>query len=122
MLLSGPIGMHGIAVLSVRDGLEFGADLVTDSAPLTPVTQALLGAGVGVSMMRDPTRGGVAATLNEIAHASGTGIEIVERDVPVPDVVRAACGLLGLDPLLHRQRGQGRGVRARRRTPSGRWR
>ena len=50
-------------------------------------------------MMRDPTRGGVAATLNEIAHASGTGIEIVERDVPVPDAVRAACGLLGLDPL-----------------------
>ena len=99
VLVSGPIGMHGIAVLSVRDGLEFGADLVTDSAPLTPVTQALLAAGVGVSMMRDPTRGGVAATLNEIAHASGTGIEIVERDVPVPDAVRAACGLLGLDPL-----------------------
>jgi len=99
VLLSGPIGMHGIAVLSVRDGLEFGADLVTDSAPVTPVTQALLGAGVGVSMMRDPTRGGVAATLHEIAHASGTGVEIIERDVPVPDAVRAACGFLGLDPL-----------------------
>ena len=99
VLLSGPIGMHGIAVLSVRDGLEFGADLETDSAPLTPMTQALLGAGVAVSMMRDPTRGGVAATLNEIAHASRTGIEIVERDVPVPDAVRAACGFLGLDPL-----------------------
>jgi hydrogenase expression/formation protein HypE len=99
VLLSGPIGMHGIAVLSVRDGLEFGADLVTDSTPVTPVTHALLAAGVGVSMMRDPTRGGVAATLNEIAHASGTGIEIVERDVPVPDAVRAACSVLGLDPL-----------------------
>ena len=99
VLLSGPIGMHGIAVLSVRDGLEFGADVVTDSAPLTPVTQALLAADVGISMMRDPTRGGVAATLNEIAHASGTGIEIVERDVPVPDAVRAACGFLGLGPL-----------------------
>jgi len=99
VLLSGAIGMHGIAVLSVRDGLEFGADLITDSAPLTPMTQALLGAGVAVSMMRDPTRGGVAATLNEIAHASGTGIAIVERDVPVPDAVRAACGFLGLDPL-----------------------
>lgn len=99
VLLSGPIGMHGIAVLSVRDGLEFGVDLVTDSAPVTPVTQALLRARVGVSMMRDPTRGGVAATLNEIAHASGTGIAIVERDVPVPDAVRAACGVLGLDPL-----------------------
>ncbi len=99
VLLSGPIGMHGIAVLSVRDGLEFGADLVTDSAPLTPMTQALLRSGAGLSMMRDPTRGGVAATLNEIARASGTGIEIVERDVPVPDAVRAACGFLGLDPL-----------------------
>ncbi|MCU0262774.1 MAG: hydrogenase expression/formation protein HypE [Candidatus Nanopelagicales bacterium] len=99
VLLSGPIGMHGIAVLSVRDGLQFGADLVTDSAPVTPITRALLDAGVRVSMMRDPTRGGVAATLNEVAHASGTGIEIVERDVPVPDAVRAACGLLGLDPL-----------------------
>lgn len=99
VLLSGPIGMHGIAVLSVRDGLEFGADIVTDSAPVTALTQALLGADVGVAMMRDPTRGGVAATLNEIASASGTGIEIVERDVPVPDVVRAACGFLGLDPL-----------------------
>ena len=91
--------MHGIAVLSVRDGLEFGADLVTDSAPVTPLTQGLLAAGLGVAMMRDPTRGGVAATLNEMAVASGTGIEIVERDVPVPDTVRAACGFLGLDPL-----------------------
>lgn len=99
VLLSGPIGMHGIAVLSVRDGLEFGADLVTDSAPVTPLTQGLLAADLGVAMMRDPTRGGVAATLNEMAVASGTGIEIVERDVPVPDTVRAACGFLGLDPL-----------------------
>ncbi len=99
VLLSGPIGMHGTAVLSVRDGLEFGADLVTDSAPVTPLTQGLLTAGLQVAMMRDPTRGGVAATLNEMAVASGTGIEIVERDVPVPDTVRAACGLLGLDPL-----------------------
>jgi hydrogenase expression/formation protein HypE len=99
VLVSGLIGQHGIAVLSVRDGLEFGADLLTDSAPVSPITRALLAAGIGVSMMRDPTRGGVAATLNEIAHASGTGIEIVERDVPVPDAVRAACGFLGLDPL-----------------------
>ena len=80
--------LHGIAVLSVRDGLEFGADL-RRTPPLTPMTQALLGAGVAVSMMRDPTRGGVAATLNEIAHASGTGVEIIERDVPMPDAVRA---------------------------------
>lgn len=99
ILLSGPIGMHGIAVLSVRDGLEFGAQVSTDSAPVTPVTQGLLAAGLGVSMMRDPTRGGLAATLNEVARASATGIEIIERDVAVPEVVRAACGLLGLDPF-----------------------
>jgi hydrogenase expression/formation protein HypE len=99
IIVSGPIGMHGIAVMSVREGLEFGSDIVTDSAPLNGLVDALLGAGVDVHMMRDPTRGGVAATLNEIAKSSGTGMQIVERSVPVPDDVRAACGFLGLDPL-----------------------
>ena len=99
MIVSGPIGMHGIAVLSVREGLEFGSDIVTDSAPLNGLVASLLDAGIDVHMMRDPTRGGVAATLNEIAKSSRTGMRIVERDVPVPDDVRAACGFLGLDPL-----------------------
>ena len=99
IIVSGPIGMHGIAVMSVRAGLEFGSDIVTDSAPLNGLVDALLAARVDVHMMRDPTRGGVAATLNEIAKSSGTGMQIVERDVPVPDDVRAACGFLGLDPL-----------------------
>lgn len=99
VLVSGPIGSHGIAVLSVREGLEFGGDVRSDSAPLTRPVQALLGAGIGVHMLRDPTRGGVAATLNELAEASGLGLVIVERDVPVPEPVRAACGFLGLDPL-----------------------
>jgi hydrogenase expression/formation protein HypE len=99
VLVSGPIGLHGIAVMSVREGLEFGSDIVTDSAPLNGLVAALLDAGIDVHMMRDPTRGGVAATLNEIARSSGTGVEIVERSVPVPDDVRAACGFLGLDPL-----------------------
>lgn len=99
VLVSGPIGAHGIAVLSVRDGLEFGSEIVTDSAPVTPLVTALRAAGVGIAMMRDPTRGGLAATLNEIATASGTGIEIAERSVPVADAVRAACGFLGLDPM-----------------------
>ena len=99
VLVSGPIGAHGIAVLSVRDGLEFGSEIVTDSAPLNGLVAALLGSGAEVAMMRDPTRGGLAATLNEIATASGTGIEIVERDVPVAEDVRAACGFLGLDPM-----------------------
>lgn len=99
IIVSGPIGMHGIAVMSVREGLEFGSEIVSDSAPLNGLVAALLDAGIDVHMMRDPTRGGVAATLNEIAKASGTGVHIVERDVPVPDDVRAACGFLGLDPL-----------------------
>jgi hydrogenase expression/formation protein HypE len=100
ILLSGPIAAHGIAVLSVRDGLEFGSDIVTDSTPLHGLIAALLDSGAQVSMMRDPTRGGVAATLNEIAGASRTGVRIVERSIPVADDVRAACAFLGLDPLL----------------------
>ena len=99
ILVSGPIGQHGIAVLSVRDGLEFGSEITTDSAPLTGLVRALLDSGADVTMMRDPTRGGLAATLNEISSASGTGVEIVERAVPVRDDVRAACGFLGLDPM-----------------------
>ena len=99
ILVSGPIGRQGIAVLSVRDGLEFGSEITTDSAPLNGLVRALLETGADVTMMRDPTRGGLAATLNEIAAASGTGVEIVERAVPVPDDVRAACGFLGLDPM-----------------------
>ena len=99
VIVSGPIGLHGIAVMSVREGLEFGSDIVTDSAPLNGLIAALLASGADVHQMRDPTRGGVAATLNEIAGSSGRGIALVERDIPVPDDVRAACGFLGLDPL-----------------------
>jgi hydrogenase expression/formation protein HypE len=99
VIVSGPIGAHGIAVLSVRDGLEFGSQIITDSAPLNGLVATLRESGADVTMMRDPTRGGLAATLNEIAAASGTGIEIVERAVPVADDVRAACGFLGLDPM-----------------------
>jgi hydrogenase expression/formation protein HypE len=99
VVVSGPVGLHGIAVMSVREGLEFGAEVRSDCAPLVRPVQALLSAGVDVHMLRDPTRGGVAATLNELAAASGRGIAMVERAVPVPEVVRAACGFLGLDPL-----------------------
>lgn len=99
VLVSGPIGLHGIAVMSRREGLEFGADIVSDTAPLNGLVQSLLGAGIDVHMLRDPTRGGVAATTNEIARTSGRGIELVERDIPVPPEVRAACGFLGLDPM-----------------------
>lgn len=99
VIVSGPIGLHGIAVMSVRDGLEFGSEIESDCAPLNGLVEALLSAGIDVHMLRDPTRGGVAATLNEISRSSRTGVEIVERAVPVPDDVRAACGFLGLDPL-----------------------
>jgi hydrogenase expression/formation protein HypE len=99
VLLSGPIGLHGIAVMSVREGLEFGSDIRSDTAAVSGLVQALLTAGVRVHALRDPTRGGVGATLNEIAASSGVGVEFAERAVPVPEDVRAACGFLGLDPL-----------------------
>jgi hydrogenase expression/formation protein HypE len=99
ILVSGPIGEHGIAVLSARDGLAFEGDLATDSAPLHRLVAVLLASGVAVRCMRDPTRGGVATALNELARAGGVGIAIEERAVPVRASVRAACEVLGLDPL-----------------------
>lgn len=99
VLVSGEIGVHGVAVMSCREGLEFGTDVVSDSAPLHELVAALIEAGIDLHALRDPTRGGVAATTNEIATASGVGIELVERDLPVPPDVHDACGLLGLDPL-----------------------
>jgi hydrogenase expression/formation protein HypE len=99
VLVSGFIGQHGIAVMSVREGLEFGSEIRSDTAPLADLVADLLAAGIDVHALRDPTRGGVAATLNEIATASGVGITLDERSIPVPDDVRAACGFLGLDPL-----------------------
>ncbi len=99
VLVSGPIGAHGIAVLSVREGLEFGSDIVSDTAPLHRLTAALVGSDAEVRMMRDATRGGVAAVLGEIAETARLGIELVDRDIPVAEDVRAACAFLGLDPL-----------------------
>jgi len=99
VLVSGDIGVHGIAVMSCREGLEFGTTVESDTAPLHGLVADLLATGVDLHVLRDPTRGGVAATLNEIARASGVGIDLVERDLPIPAEVRDACGLLGLDPL-----------------------
>lgn len=100
VLVSGFVGDHGMAVMSVREGLEFDTTIESDTAPLGELVQALLTAAPGVRMLRDPTRGGLAASLTEIAEASKTGIEIVERDLPVRLQVQAACELLGLDPLF----------------------
>jgi hydrogenase expression/formation protein HypE len=84
----------------VREGLEFGTEIRSDCQPVHGLVAALLAAGVEVHVLRDPTRGGVAASLNEIASSSRVGVVVQERDVPVPDDVRAACGFLGLDPMV----------------------
>jgi hydrogenase expression/formation protein HypE len=99
VIVSGPIGLHGTAVLSVRDGLEFGTELASDTAPLNGLVAAMLAVTRDLHVLRDPTRGGLGTALNEIARASGTGVALVERDVPVPEAVAGACGFLGLDPL-----------------------
>ncbi len=99
VLVSGDIGLHGVAVLSCREGLEFGTTVRSDTAALHGLVAAMLATGTDVHVLRDPTRGGVAAALNEIARSSGVGVELVEQEIPVPEEVRDACGLLGLDPL-----------------------
>jgi hydrogenase expression/formation protein HypE len=99
VIISGDIGVHGIAVLSCREGLEFGTEVRSDTAPLHDLVAAMLATGADLHVLRDPTRGGVAASLNEIAKAAGVGVEVTERALPIPQPVRDACGLLGLDPL-----------------------
>ena len=99
VIVSGPIGLHGIAVLSVREGLEFGTDLRSDTAALNGLVAAMLAACPDVHVLRDPTRGGLAASLAEISATAGVGVRLDERALPVPEEVRAACGFLGLDPL-----------------------
>lgn len=100
VLVSGPIAVHGVAILSVREGLKFGTTLKTDSAPLNGMVEALLAAAGGaVHVLRDPTRGGVATTLNEIARQGNVGIRLEEAAIPVDEEVRGACEILGLDPL-----------------------
>ncbi|WP_298819043.1 hydrogenase expression/formation protein HypE [Chloroflexus sp.] len=99
IIVSGPIGLHGVAILSVREGIEFGAPVVSDTAALHGLVSAMLSSGARIHTLRDPTRGGVAAALNEIAADAKIGIEISERAVPVPPAVQAACELLGMDPL-----------------------
>jgi len=99
VIVSGDIGVHGVAVMSCREGLEFGTTVRSDSAPLHGLVSTMLATGVDVHALRDPTRGGVAASLNEIAKAAKVGFALVERDLPIPQTVKDACGLLGLDPL-----------------------
>jgi hydrogenase expression/formation protein HypE len=99
VIVSGPIGQHGMAIMSLREGLAFDSELTTDSAPLGGLVQTMLAASPsGVHTLRDATRGGFAAVLCELAEAGGVGVEYDERAVPVPSDVAAACAFLGLDP------------------------
>jgi len=99
VLLSGCIGEHGVAVMSERKGIRFSTPVVTDSKALHRLVQRMLDVCSDIHVMRDPTRGGVASTLNEIASQSGVGIEIDEASLPITPEVQGACDLLGLDPL-----------------------
>ena len=99
VLLSGPLGEHGIAVLAARGELEFEADICSDLAPLNALVEALFASGVEVHVLRDPTRGGLATTLNEIAGQSGLCLQLDEGAIPVRPAVQAACEMLGFDPL-----------------------
>ena len=99
IILSGGIGEHGIAVMSRREGLQFNVPVASDCAPLNHLIAEMLAAGRNIHSLRDPTRGGLAATLNEFAKQSRAGIVIEEDRIPVHDGVRGACELLGLDPL-----------------------
>lgn len=100
VLVSGTIGDHGVAILSTREGLELDGAIASDSASLYPLVAAMLEVAPDLHALRDPTRGGVAATLVEIAARQRVGIEVDERALPVSDVVRGACEILGLDPLF----------------------
>jgi hydrogenase expression/formation protein HypE len=99
VLISGTLGDHGVAIMSQRESLGFATVLQSDSAALHTLVAALVAAVPGVRVLRDPTRGGLAATLNEITHQSRAGIALRETAIPVREAVRGACELLGLDPL-----------------------
>jgi hydrogenase expression/formation protein HypE len=130
ILVSGTIGDHGIAIMSVREGIEFETVLESDTAPLSGLTAAMLSACPEIRCMRDPTRGGLSGALNELAAASGVGVEIGEAALPLRAEVRGACELLGLDPLyvanegkliaVVPQAGAGRCLEAMRSHPLGR--
>ena len=99
VIINGNIGDHGIAILTSREGLDFKTGLISDSAPLNSLASRILKAASGVHVLRDPTRGGVATALNEVAGQSGVGIQLFEQALPVDSAVAAASEILGLDPL-----------------------
>jgi hydrogenase expression/formation protein HypE len=99
ILVNGDLGRHGMAIMAVREGLEFESTIESDSAPVAGAVMALLEAGINVHCLRDLTRGGLTSVLNEIAEAAGLTLQVDERLIPVREDVRAACEILGLDPF-----------------------
>lgn len=100
IIISGNVGTHGIAIMSIRKGLEFETDILSDTAPLNHTVKNLLDRfGSDIKFLRDPTRGGVASVLNEIAELTHLGFEINQKNIPVDEQVEGACEMLGLDPL-----------------------
>ncbi len=99
VIINGPIAEHGIAVMSKREGIDFETEIRSDSASVWPLVEALMKSGVAVRAMRDPTRGGLAATLTELAGDANATVELFEDAIPIKAAVAAACEMLGLDPL-----------------------
>ena len=99
IILSGAMAVHGIAVMSVREGLEFESEIASDTAPLNGLVEALFAGGVDIHVLRDPTRGGITSALTEIAHAARVGMLLQEAAIPISEEVKGACEILGLDPL-----------------------
>ena len=99
VILSGEIGLHGVAIMSVREGLEFEVEIASDTQALSGLVAAITAVEPDVRVLRDPTRGGLSSALNEVAQASRVGMVLDEPSIPVPGPVRAACEFLGLDPL-----------------------
>ncbi|MEN6462296.1 MAG: hydrogenase expression/formation protein HypE [Syntrophomonas sp.] len=106
IIVTGNIGDHGLAILAKREGLSFSTPAVSDCAPLYQIGRTLLKYSGDVRCMRDPTRGGLATVLNELAEQAGLGILVKERDIPVSSVVQGACDMLGLDPLYMANEGK----------------
>ena len=100
IIVSGAIADHGMAIMSVREGLQFDAVIASDSAPLHTLVQAMLASHASIRVLRDPTRGGVASSLNELARSANVGITIDEMSLPIHPATQSACELLGMDPMF----------------------
>jgi hydrogenase expression/formation protein HypE len=99
IIISGAMAVHGIAIMSVREGLEFESEIASDTAPLNGLVEAMLSACKDIHVLRDPTRGGITSALTEIAQAAKVGMLLNESAIPISEEVKGACEILGLDPL-----------------------